>query len=131
MNISNLFNHFHENFGIVMTEADIFEVIEIVQSTLKKGSTKKTAPKGSFRVPELSEVRIYMESKNIIDAEKNSIKFWNFYESKGWEVGKSKMKNWKAAVATWDLPTGKNSVKPTTSSVFKNIGKNTENWMGK
>lgn len=28
--------------------------------------------------------------------------FVDFYESKGWMVGKSKMKNWKAAVRTWE-----------------------------
>lgn len=128
MDTENLFNHFHQNFGLVLTEAELFEVIEIVRSMSVKRK-KKTS--GAFVVPELSEVRIYMESKNIIDAEKNSIKFWNFYESKGWVVGKVKMKNWKSAIATWELPTGKGPVKPTTSSVFKNVGKNTENWMGK
>jgi hypothetical protein len=30
-------------------------------------------------------------------------KFWNYYESKGWVVGKSPMKSWKAAVRTWEL----------------------------
>ena len=28
-------------------------------------------------------------------------KFINFYESKGWMVGKNKMKDWKAAVRNW------------------------------
>ncbi len=28
-------------------------------------------------------------------------KFFDFYESKGWMVGKNKMKNWKAAVRNW------------------------------
>jgi hypothetical protein len=30
------------------------------------------------------------------------IAFWNFYESKGWMVGKSKMKDWKRSVVTWE-----------------------------
>lgn len=30
-------------------------------------------------------------------------KFWNYYESKGWVVGKSPMKNWKAAIRTWEI----------------------------
>ena len=29
-------------------------------------------------------------------------KFIDFYESKGWMVGKNKMKDWKAAVRTWE-----------------------------
>lgn len=28
-------------------------------------------------------------------------RFVDFYECKGWMVGKNKMKNWKAAVRTW------------------------------
>jgi hypothetical protein len=28
--------------------------------------------------------------------------FVDFYESKGWLVGKNKMKDWKAAVRTWE-----------------------------
>jgi hypothetical protein len=30
-------------------------------------------------------------------------KFWNFYESKNWMIGKNKMKNWKAAIKTWNF----------------------------
>lgn len=33
----------------------------------------------------------------VIEAEK----FVGFYESKDWHVGKSKMKSWRGAVATW------------------------------
>ena len=32
----------------------------------------------------------------------NANTFYDFYESKGWLVGKNKMKNWKAAVRTWE-----------------------------
>jgi hypothetical protein len=28
--------------------------------------------------------------------------FIDFYESKGWMIGKNKMKDWKAAVRTWE-----------------------------
>lgn len=51
-----------------------------------------------FRPPTVDDVRAYCEEKGYtIDAER----FVNFYESKGWLVGKSKMKKWKAAVANW------------------------------
>ena len=33
--------------------------------------------------------------------EHNAQRFVDFYECKGWMVGKNKMKNWKAAVRTW------------------------------
>lgn len=38
------------------------------------------------------------ERENGIDAEE----FFDFYESKGWYVGKNKMKDWKACVRTWE-----------------------------
>lgn len=52
-----------------------------------------------FQKPTVEEVREYCkERKNSVSAEK----FYDFYESKGWLVGKSPMKNWKAAVRTWE-----------------------------
>ena len=52
-----------------------------------------------FQKPTIEEIREYCrERMNGIDAEE----FWNFYESKGWMVGKSPMKNWKAAITTWE-----------------------------
>lgn len=49
--------------------------------------------------PTLEMVDAYCrERDNGIDAQK----FIDFYESKGWLIGKTKMKNWKAAVRTWE-----------------------------
>jgi DNA-binding PadR family transcriptional regulator len=52
-----------------------------------------------FNKPTISEVENYCkERKNNVDAEA----FWDFYESKNWFVGKSKMKCWKAAIRNWE-----------------------------
>lgn len=52
-----------------------------------------------FKPPTVDEVKAYCEERlNGIDAEE----FVDFYESKGWMVGKNKMKDWKAAVRTWE-----------------------------
>lgn len=52
-----------------------------------------------FIPPTVEEVRAYcQERKNRVDPER----FVAFYESKGWMVGKNKMKDWKAAVITWE-----------------------------
>lgn len=52
-----------------------------------------------FRKPTVEEIRGYcLERQNNIDPEE----FWDFYESKGWFVGKNKMKDWKASVRTWE-----------------------------
>lgn len=55
--------------------------------------------RSQFQKPTIEEIRQYcLEEGYNIDAEQ----FFNFYESKGWLVGKSPMKDWKAAVRTWE-----------------------------
>lgn len=52
-----------------------------------------------FQKPSLSEVAAYCrERANKVDPEQ----FYNFYESNGWKVGKNPMKDWHAAVRTWE-----------------------------
>lgn len=52
-----------------------------------------------FTKPSIEEVEAYcIERNNGIDAKS----FYNFYESKGWMVGSNHMKDWKAAVRTWE-----------------------------
>lgn len=51
-----------------------------------------------FCPPTLQEVQAYIQEKGYsIDAEA----FIAFYESKGWMVGKNKMKDWRMAIVTW------------------------------
>ncbi len=51
-----------------------------------------------FVKPTVEEITSFCREKNkSIDAER----FWNFYESKGWKVGKNPMKDWRAAVCNW------------------------------
>lgn len=53
---------------------------------------------GRFTPPTAQQVREYAAEKGyILDADR----FVDFYESKGWMVGKNKMKDWKAAVRNW------------------------------
>ncbi len=65
----------------------------------KDNSVPSGTKKQKFMPPSVEEVRAYIAEKGMnIDAEK----FWNFYESKGWMVGKNPMKNWRAACNTWN-----------------------------
>ena len=51
-----------------------------------------------FAPPSVEEVAAYCAEKGyVVDAEQ----FVAFYESKGWKVGRAKMKSWKAACTTW------------------------------
>ena len=64
-----------------------------------KESGEKNKKANAFRPPNVEEVRSYCyERGNNVDP----VRFVNFYASKGWYVGKNKMKDWKAAVRTWE-----------------------------
>lgn len=52
-----------------------------------------------FSPPTIDEIQEYCRSRNNnVDPEQ----FYDFYESKGWMIGKNRMKDWKAAVRTWE-----------------------------
>ncbi len=67
-----------------------------------------------FKAPSVEEVRAYCLECNYtaVDPER----FVDFYQSKGWKVGKEPMKDWKAAVRNWNRkenPSGKNEIQFT------------------
>lgn len=63
----------------------------------KERERKKTAKR--FTPPTVDEVKAYCrERQNNVDAER----FIDYYTSNGWKVGKNPMKDWKAAVRTWE-----------------------------
>lgn len=52
-----------------------------------------------FVKPKVEEIDAYCtERNNSVDAQQ----FFDYYESKGWKVGKAPMKDWKSAVRTWE-----------------------------
>jgi len=84
--------------------------INITNTNLTDGNKKKR-----FKKPTLDEVKDYcILRKNNIDAEA----FIDFYESKGWKIGKEIMKDWKAAVRTWER---RNKEKVTMSKLDSQI----------
>tara|TARA_Y200000002_G_scaffold340424_1_gene310970 strand:- start:10003 stop:10671 length:669 start_codon:yes stop_codon:yes gene_type:complete len=78
-----------------------------VQSTLNnkdkdKDIVKVKAKVNRFVKPTIEEVADYCnERNNDVDAEK----FYDYYSSNGWKVGKNAMKDWKASVRTWEKNT--------------------------
>lgn len=68
-------------------------------SNLKEIYASSPPRAARFTPPSVEEVRVYCaERKNSVDPER----FVDFYASKGWLVGKSKMKDWRAAVRSWE-----------------------------
>lgn len=55
-----------------------------------------------FVPPTIEQISEYFSgSVDELTSRREAEKFWNFYESKGWYVGKSKMKVWKSSAANW------------------------------
>ena len=76
---------------------DIDKDIDIKEKDISKDISKKKIR--NIIPPKLEDVINYCnERNNGIDAQY----FIDFYESKDWMIGKNKMKDWKAAVRTWE-----------------------------
>lgn len=70
-----------------------------IQNTNEQNTYNKNKSAKRFSAPSVEEVKAYCEERqNGIDPEQ----FVDFYESKGWRVGAQSMKDWKAAVRTWE-----------------------------
>lgn len=94
---------------------------EIKKETIKE---KKPSTTRRFSKPSVDEVRAYCEERNnTVDAQH----FVDYYESKGWVIGKSPMKDWKAAVRTWEQKRGGESRATTANGKPLGCGERIEN----
>ena len=67
-----------------------------IDTEIEKDSIK---PQKRFAKPTLEDVKAYCQERgNNVDAEK----WYDYYSANGWKVGKNPMKDWKAAVRTWE-----------------------------
>ena len=65
----------------------------------EKDNLKVIQKEKKFSKPTLDDVKAYCKERgNNVDAER----WFNYYESNGWKVGKNSMKDWRAAVRTWE-----------------------------
>lgn len=61
--------------------------------------TPKGGRKTKFVKPTLEEVKDYCKQrKNNVDSQK----WYDYYESNGWKVGRNSMKDWKASIRLWE-----------------------------
>ena len=91
----NANNRVHKTILKLLNDNDLNWDGEIQQpkQMTRKESTKQAEPKT------ISEVVDFFLSKG--STKKDGEKFYYFYESNGWKVGKNKMKNWKMAASGW------------------------------
>jgi len=76
-----------------------------------------------FTPPTLDELRFHAVKLGLPELEAD--KFFHYYESKGWMVGKTKMKQWRSAMAGWKLRWEEtrggqfsDPIKPTAAELF-------------
>ena len=102
-------------------EIELEKEIKIEKEIDSSAST--TTKRKRFEKPTLSEIEQYcIERKNNVNAEH----FFDYYESNGWKVGKNSMKDWKAAVRTWERseyrkPNSKKNSKEDAINVVNNL----------
>jgi DNA-binding transcriptional ArsR family regulator len=71
---------------------------KLIDNTTVNTTSNTTKNKGRFTPPTLTEV---IDQCNFSGANIDPQGFIDFYESKGWMIGKNKMKCWKSAIRTW------------------------------
>lgn len=86
------FKNYLSTQGVLITDEQI-EQFEKIYKPVQESKLPR------FRIPDIQEVIKDFTSKGSDETEAN--KFFYFYESKNWMVGKTKMKNWYAAVSGW------------------------------
>jgi hypothetical protein len=83
---------------------ELEERIQKLEKLFVSDPPKEVKEKYVDRPRDLFMVIQHFKEIKIKDPELQAEKFFNFYEAKGWMVGKNKIKKWKACVNTWDLP---------------------------
>lgn len=84
------------------------QMVATDKNSIDKNSIDKDSmsPRSRFTKPTIDDVRAYCEERNNgVDAQR----WFDYYESNGWKVGKNPMKDWKAAVRTWERKDGGNN----------------------
>lgn len=70
---------------------------QTINNTIRNKEVKER--KEVYIRPSLDEVKAYCKERNNgVDADR----WYNYYSANGWKVGKNPMKDWKAAVRTWE-----------------------------
>lgn len=101
-NISKRYERIRANTTVFETyqeKEEEKEKEELLKKDISNEISQKSTRQKKFVPPMVEEVAAYcLERKNKVDA----AYFVDHYTSNGWKVGKQNMKDWKAAVRTWE-----------------------------
>lgn len=95
-------------------------VEQVLYASINNTKQKKHTNSINFSIPTLEMIKeFFLSAKADV---KEADKFFNYYESNGWHVGKNKMKNWKAAAKNWMANASKyEKSKPPDSGTYLNV----------
>jgi len=97
LNLLKLINEKYE----LLSDSEISAKQMLSENSIEENSIEENSINNNskFKKPTLEEVTAYCKERgNNIDPQN----FIDFYESKGWKIGKDSMKDWKACVRTWE-----------------------------
>ncbi len=90
------------------------KVIDLLSRYDIEPDTKEVQQKG-FNKPTVEDIKLEMMNKwDEKNATYQANRFYDYYESNGWFVGKNKMKSWRHAVSGWMART---KIEPTQESI--------------
>lgn len=91
-----------EKYQRIKNMYDCSNTVQITDNITQPNTTQPNLTKKEicrFSPPIMEDVKKYcLERKNGVDY----VKWHNFYSAKNWMIGKNKMKDWQAAVRTWE-----------------------------
>lgn len=89
-----------DSYESISIDMPAYHIESNKQRVESKEQKDKEGQAGKIDRPDsLDEVVVYFRGHGW--PEKEARKFWSFYESNGWKVGKNPMKKWRAAAAGW------------------------------
>lgn len=73
--------------------------LDIDKIRLEEDKNNNNTTTKRFKKPTIEEIESYCKERN---NNINANAFYDYYESKDWMIGKNRMKDWKAAIRTWE-----------------------------
>ena len=96
-NVTQMTSRCHLDDIPMSTTKEIKNIRNTNSSSVQKNENA-TTPEKVFKKPSLFEVENYIKEKNLsVDGEK----FFYYYESIGWKVGRNPMESWQSALNYW------------------------------
>lgn len=116
-----------------ITELPLVQSLNTNKQCNKQRNKQEEAKSKKFIPPSIEEVLEYITEKGY-PYRSEAEKFFYYYDSKGWIVGKSKMKNWKSSASGWMSRAGLKKIQPQQpvqqktnvdefASMFEEMGK--------